>query len=244
MEIVYRRLSDLVVNPDNPRKSTKEGIKALAESIKNNPDFFEARPILLSDRTGKLMIIGGERRSEAAKVLGLVEVPTILLQGLTEEREKEIMIRDNTHSGVWDEEKLREWNDSELKGWGVELKPLKETAKLSELKYDPMYFVPEDKTIFSLESCLNFDKFNAKMAALEEYDLTKKEKELLKNFVYRFIRIDFQRVAEYYAFHASEEMQKAMERLRLVLVDDGSLGGFIEDDLLRINEELKDDDND
>lgn len=121
MEIVYRKLSDLVVNPDNPRKSTKEGIKDLARSIKANPDFFEARPILLSDRTGELVIIGGERRSEAARELGLVEVPTILLHGLTEEREKEIMIRDNTHNGIWDEEKLRKWDDSALKGWGVEL---------------------------------------------------------------------------------------------------------------------------
>lgn len=129
----------------------------------------------------------------------------------------------------------------ELKSWGVELKPMKETAKLSELKYDPMYFEPEDKTIFSLESCIDFDKFNAKIAALDEYKLTKKEKELLKNFAYRFIKIDFQRVAEYYAFHASEEMKKAMERLRLVLVDNGSLGGFIEDDLLRINEDLSHD---
>lgn len=118
---------------------------------------------------------------------------------------------------------------------------MKETAKLSELKYDPMYFEPEDKTIFSLESCIDFDKFNAKIAALDEYKLTKKEKELLKNFAYRFIKIDFQRVAEYYAFHASEEMKKAMERLRLVLVDNGSLGGFIEDDLLRINEDLSHD---
>lgn len=241
MEIVYRKLADLVVNPDNPRKSTPEGVKALAKSIKDNPDFFEARPILLSDRTGKLMIIGGERRSEAARSLGMAEVPTILLSGLSEEREHEIMIRDNTHSGIWDEMKLRQWGGQELKSWGVELKQMKETAKLSELKYDPMYFEPEDKTIFSLESCIDFDKFNAKIAALDEYKLTKKEKELLKNFAYRFIKIDFQRVAEYYAFHASEEMKKAMERLRLVLVDNGSLGGFIEDDLLRINEDLSHD---
>lgn len=109
MEIVYRKLADLVVNPDNPRKSTPEGVKALAKSIKDNPDFFEARPILLSDRTGKLMIIGGERRSEAARSLGMEEVPTILLSGLSEEREHEIMIRDNTHSGIWDEMKLRQW---------------------------------------------------------------------------------------------------------------------------------------
>ena len=52
-------------------------------------------------------------------------------------------------------------------------------------------------------------------------------------FCYRFLKIDFESVANYYAFNASEEMKKAMERLRLVLVD-GGVNGFIEDELLRI----------
>lgn len=67
MEIVYRKLSSLKPNPKNPRKATEGAIKELANSIKGNPKFFEARPILLSDRTGELVIIAGERRSEAAK---------------------------------------------------------------------------------------------------------------------------------------------------------------------------------
>lgn len=64
MEIVYRKLSELKRNPKNPRKGTKEAVAKLAESIKSNGKFFEARPILLSDRTGELVIIAGERRSE------------------------------------------------------------------------------------------------------------------------------------------------------------------------------------
>lgn len=67
-------------NEKNPRKGTEKAIRELADSIKNNPDFFEARPILLSNRTGELVIIGGERRSEAAKLLGMDEVPTILIE--------------------------------------------------------------------------------------------------------------------------------------------------------------------
>lgn len=106
MEIVYRKLSELKPNPKNPRKQSPKGVEDLAESIKSNPAFFEARPILLSDRTGEFVIIGGERRSEAARLLGMEEVPTILIQGLTEAKEDEIMVRDNTHNGVWDEAKL------------------------------------------------------------------------------------------------------------------------------------------
>jgi hypothetical protein len=119
-QIEYRRLSELKPNPKNPRKSTKEAVEKLAESIKSNPTFFEARPILLSDRTGELVIIGGERRSEAAKLLGLTFVPTILLHGLDEAAEDEILIKDNTHAGVWDEQKLQAWGKEQLQGWNVE----------------------------------------------------------------------------------------------------------------------------
>jgi len=116
MEIIYRPLKDLYPNPKNPRKATEEAIADLAESIKNDPLFFEARPILLSDRTGRLVIIGGERRSEAAALLGLKEVPTILFSGLDEEGEDRIMTLDNTHAGQWDNAKLIEI----AKSWGKE----------------------------------------------------------------------------------------------------------------------------
>jgi len=119
MEITYRNLSEIKPNPKNPRKGTKEAVEKLAESIKANPKFFEARPILLSDRTGELVIIGGERRSEAARLLGMETVPTILLSGLSEAQEDEILIKDNTHAGVWDEKKLVSWGKEQLEKWDV-----------------------------------------------------------------------------------------------------------------------------
>lgn len=122
MEIVYRKLSELKPNPKNPRKSTKEAIEKLARSISENPKFFEARPILLSDRTGALVIIGGERRSEAAYLLKMETVPTILMSGLTEAQEDEILIKDNTHAGDWDAKKLTKWSDTLLKELDSETK--------------------------------------------------------------------------------------------------------------------------
>lgn len=119
MEITYRNLSEIKPNPKNPRKGTKEAVEKLAESIKANPKFFEARPILLSDRTGELVIIGGERRSEAARLLGMETVPTILLSGLSEAQEDEILIKDNTHAGIWDEKKLASWGKEKLEKWDV-----------------------------------------------------------------------------------------------------------------------------
>lgn len=137
MEIVYRKLSELKPNPKNPRKGTKDAIEKLAESIKGNPKFFEARPILLSDRTGQLVIIGGERRSEAAALLKMKTVPTILIPGLSEAQEDEIMIRDNTHSGVWDEQKLAKWDKGQLKTWNVDGVKWPKTPQAKEDNFDP-----------------------------------------------------------------------------------------------------------
>ena len=87
----YRKLEDLRKLENNPRKISSEDFQILVKSIKDNPDYFEARPLLLSDRTGVLVIIAGNQRYDAAKYLGLKEVPTYLLKGLTEEREREIV---------------------------------------------------------------------------------------------------------------------------------------------------------
>lgn len=138
MEIVYRKLSELKPNPKNPRKATEGAIARLAASIKENPKFFEARPVLLSDRTGELVIIGGERRSEAAALLKMKTVPTILLSGLTEQEEDEILIKDNTHAGVWDEQKLQTWERGQLQSWNVDgIKWPKQAIQAKEDDFDP-----------------------------------------------------------------------------------------------------------
>lgn len=118
--IEYRNLKDLKLLENNPRKISKESMEQLIKSITDNPDYFEARPIILSDRTGELVIIAGNQRYKAAKKIGLKQVPTFLLSGLTEEREREIVIRDNVSNGEWDNDILRdEWGMCPLEDWGV-----------------------------------------------------------------------------------------------------------------------------
>lgn len=136
MEIVYRKLAEMMPHPENPRKLKSDtAIAEFAEKIKTNPKHFEARPILLSNRTGNLVIIGGERRWEAAAYLCWETAPTILIEGLTEEEELRILFEDNTHAGIWDDAKLAKWDKSQLQAWGVELpkwdKP-KETKQVVE----------------------------------------------------------------------------------------------------------------
>jgi DNA modification methylase len=121
-EIIYRKLEDLKKLPNNPRTIKKDDMERLKQSIKDNPDYFEARPIILSNRTGELVILAGNQRYEAAKALKMDEVPTFLLEGLTEAREREIIIRDNVSNGDWDMDALaNEWDTQELTDWGLDL---------------------------------------------------------------------------------------------------------------------------
>ena len=129
----YRKLSELHELPGNPRTIKKDQFEKLKKSIKDNADYFEARPIILSDRTGKLVIIAGNQRYKAAKTIGMTEVPTILLEGLSEEREREIVIRDNVENGDWDMDALaNEWNAQDLLDWGVELPELEAMTEVVE----------------------------------------------------------------------------------------------------------------
>lgn len=125
MEVIYRKLSDMKKLDGNPRKITQEQLETLKQSIERNKDYFEARPLILSNRTGELVVIAGNQRYEACKQLGIEECPTVLLEGLTEEREKEIIIRDNVSNGEWDEELLQEWDSELLNDWGVDISDMK-----------------------------------------------------------------------------------------------------------------------
>ena len=119
----YRKLTDLKKLENNPRIIRDKQFKTLCDSIRDNPKYFEARPVILSDRTGSLVIIAGNQRYEAAKSLKLKEVPTFLIEGLTEEKEKEIVIRDNISNGEFDWDILANegWDSLPLADWGVPL---------------------------------------------------------------------------------------------------------------------------
>ena len=118
----YRKLTELKKLPNNPRIIRDKQFKTLCDSIRDNPKYFEARPVILSNRTGEMVIIAGNQRYEAAKYLKLKEVPTFLIEGLDEAKEREIIIRDNISNGEFDMSALaNEWSDLPLVEWGVDL---------------------------------------------------------------------------------------------------------------------------
>jgi len=231
MKVEKIEINKLKANPDNPRTISKDKFKKLVKSIKEFPQMLKIRPIVVDE---DMIVLGGNMRLQALKKLGIKETYYIQEKDLTPEQKQQFIIKDNVGFGEWDWDMLaNEWDVSKLEDWAVNVPTIKNTELLSELKYDPLYYEPEEQPNINLSDCINLNKYNEKIKALDEYNITKEQKEVLKMFAYRFIKIDFESVANYYYFNASEEEQKAIERLRLILTDNGQ-NGFIEDDLLRI----------
>lgn len=137
----YVEIDKLKKLESNPRQISEESLAKLVQSIRDNPEYFEARPIICSDRTGELVIIGGNMRYEASKFLGLTKVPVCVLSGLTEQKEREITIRDNVNNGTWDWDKLaNEWDSVDLNDWGVNTwdgEPSAQTENKPRAEKDP-----------------------------------------------------------------------------------------------------------
>ncbi|MFA6974009.1 MAG: hypothetical protein WC238_04720 [Parcubacteria group bacterium] len=117
----YRSPKELKKHPNNPRFILDEDFERLVESVKKLPDLFEGRPIIISDRTGELIILAGNQKYDVAKYLKLKTVPTFLIPNLSEAQEQEIIIRDNITNGQWDWNSLNapEWADLPLEEWGL-----------------------------------------------------------------------------------------------------------------------------
>jgi DNA modification methylase len=102
--IIFRKTRDLKLDPSNPRLHSERQIKQLAGSIKA---FGFNVPVLVDSN---LRVIAGHGRIRAAEKLGCSEIPTILLDHLTEPQARAFMIADNRLSeiAVWDDRLLAE----------------------------------------------------------------------------------------------------------------------------------------
>jgi DNA modification methylase len=89
LALVYLPARALVPNPRNARTHSKHQIRQIAASIR---EFGFTNPVLI-DR--KNTIIAGHGRVEAAKLEGIEQVPTILLENLTEDEIRAYVLADN-----------------------------------------------------------------------------------------------------------------------------------------------------
>jgi len=132
-KIEYIKIEKLKLHPRNPRRINKDQFRKLCESIKAHPDYFETRPILCNK---DLIIFAGNMRYRAAKELGLKEVPCAIMD-ISEERQKEIMIRDNQENGEWDFDILgSDFKIDNLLKWGFDEKDLNYETNPKEKEID------------------------------------------------------------------------------------------------------------
>ena len=233
--MVEMKIGDVILNPNNPRLIKDDKFKKLVKSIKEFPEMLNIRPIVVNQ---DMIILGGNMRYKACLEAGLKTIPVIITD-LPEDKQKEFLIKDNVSGGEWDWDILaNEWDALDLDKWGLDLPMMTETEKLSKLTLESIYYEPTKIPNINLADCINKEKFNAKIDFINGLELDDESKEMLKLFAYRFLKIDFENVANYYHFNASEVEKSAIERLRLVLVDDG-IDGFIEDDMIRIYKSIE-----
>jgi hypothetical protein len=118
MESIKTKLSDIKLNPNNPRLIKDDKFTKLVQSIKDFPEMLDIRPIVVNS---DMVILGGNMRFKACKEAGLKEVPIIIADSLTEEQQREFLIKDNVSGGEWDFEMLQGWDVEQLEDWGLDV---------------------------------------------------------------------------------------------------------------------------
>lgn len=138
MEI--KGINEIKVNPNNPRLIKDEKFKKLVKSIKDFPEMLNIRPIVVNK---DMIILGGNMRYKACKEAGLKEMPVIITD-LTEEQQREFLIKDNTSGGEWDWGILaNEWDTNQLEEWGLDL-PIDFNTEVIEVEEDDFDTTPPE----------------------------------------------------------------------------------------------------
>ena len=120
MEIV--KINEVKANKDNPRIIKDYKFKKLVQSIKDFPEMLKLRPIVVNN---EMVVLGGNMRLKACKEAGLNEVPIIKAENLTEQQQREFIVKDNVGFGEWDWDVLaNEWDMQKLDDWGMDLPPM------------------------------------------------------------------------------------------------------------------------
>lgn len=101
-KLVQLPLACLKPHPDNPRTHSKEQVRKIASSIRR---FGFRNPILIDEDNN---VVAGHGRLLAAAELGMNDVPTLLLSGMTEAERRAYIIADNrlAECAGWDDAKL------------------------------------------------------------------------------------------------------------------------------------------
>lgn len=107
--------------PKNPRKWSDEDLQDLAASLKETPELYDARPLLVIPFKKKFVVLGGNMREAASVLNGDPDAPCWVYDEKTPvEKLKEIVLKDNSSFGAWDTEAFaKDWSWTAGKKWGI-----------------------------------------------------------------------------------------------------------------------------
>ncbi len=136
MQIKIVKLSEIKSNPNNPRIIKDDKFRKLVKSIQEFPKMLEIRPVVVN---ADMIVLGGNMRLKACKEAGLKEVPVIFAHDLTDEEQKQFIIKDNVGFGEWDWDMIaNEWDAEEVEEWGLDIPEfsIKEELEAEEDDYE------------------------------------------------------------------------------------------------------------
>lgn len=183
MELVKKKVSELIPYINNSRNHSEEQITQIASSIK---EFGFTNPILIDKDNS---IIAGHGRLQAVKKLGYEEVSCIVISGLSKTQIKALIIADNqlALNASWDIDKLSleldslkddnfnldilGFNNDFLKDIQEEIIPLSDLPEIKDGDKEPfqqMTFIIHDSQIKFINLAL--EKVKSKFNLKNEYN--------------------------------------------------------------------------
>ena len=137
------KISKVIPNENNPRFIKDYKFKKLVKSIQDFPEMLKLRPIVVNK---DMVVLGGNMRLKACKEAGLKEVYILKADELTEQQQREFIVKDNLGFGEWDWDILaNEWNNQQLKEWGMDVWQPEEEVDYSALEDLDLDETIEDK---------------------------------------------------------------------------------------------------
>ena len=119
MDIKEVKINSVKANKDNPRIIKDDKFRKLVKSIEEFPEMLRLRPIVVNN---DMVVLGGNMRLKACKEAGLKNVHIIKAEDLTEQQQKQFIVKDNVGFGQWDWDMLaNEWQPEELSDWGLDV---------------------------------------------------------------------------------------------------------------------------
>ena len=141
INIYQVKISEVKSNPNNPRIIKDDKFKKLVKSIQEFPQMLELRPIVVNT---EMIVLGGNMRLKACKEAGLKEVPIIMADELTEEQQKQFIVKDNVGFGEWDWDILaNEWDALQLEEWGLNIPNWSEGLDVNNMTDDDVDLTEE-----------------------------------------------------------------------------------------------------